>query len=86
MQIAHVTPPPSVCGPSDINGATLCSDSVVPGPGVRIPIPQPLISVRFKCPEFGTNSAGVRLSEWPRYQRSLGKRRIISAELIGSLV
>lgn len=25
------------CGPSDKNGATLCSDSVVPGPGVRIP-------------------------------------------------
>ena len=28
----------TVCGPSDLNGATLCSDSVVPGPGVRIPV------------------------------------------------
>ena len=26
-----------VCGPSDVNGTALCSDSVVPGPGVRIP-------------------------------------------------
>ena len=26
-----------VCGPSDLNGTALCSDSVVPGPGVRIP-------------------------------------------------
>lgn len=24
------------CGPSDLNGASLCSDSVAPGPGVRI--------------------------------------------------
>jgi len=26
------------CGPSDVNGSTLCSDSVEPGPGVRIPV------------------------------------------------
>lgn len=26
-----------LCGPSDVNDSPLCSDSVVPGPGVRIP-------------------------------------------------
>lgn len=29
--------PVTICGPSDTNGAALCSDSVAPGPGVRIP-------------------------------------------------
>lgn len=45
-----------------------------------------LVSVFFRCPYFGTNSAVVRLSEWPRFQRSIGKRRILSAYVVGSLV
>ena len=38
----------SSCGPSDLNGATLCSDSVVPGPGVRIP----KVTVKRKARSF----------------------------------
>ncbi len=34
------------CGPSDENGATLCSDSVVPGPGVRIPVSGEAVATR----------------------------------------
>lgn len=45
-----------------------------------------LISVSFKCPDFGINSAVVSLANWPRYQRSIGKRSIISACVVGSLV
>lgn len=72
------------CGPSDETGIVpAVTAPAVPSPGGPI---RPLIFVSFKCPEFGTNSAGVRLSDWPRYQRALGKRRILSAHVVGSLV
>lgn len=74
----------SVCGPSDKTGAVPAMTApTVPGPRGRI---RPLLLVHFKCPEFGINSESLRLGDWPRYQRLMGKRRIISVQLFGSLV
>lgn len=72
------------CGPSDKTGiVSAVTAPTVPGPGDCIP---PLIFVRFKCPDFGVNSMSMHLNQWPLCLRRLGKRRIISAELFGSLV
>lgn len=82
------TAPASICSPPVKKTDSACSLAVPADSGQAggIPHRSPIISVSFKCPDFGTNSAGVRLSEWPRYRRFLGKRRILSAYLIGSLV
>lgn len=49
------------------------------------PAPVAIIHVWFKCPSFGTNDFGCHLNQWPQIRKELGKKRIIRAELVGTL-
>lgn len=47
---------------------------------------KPMIHVWFKCPDFGVNDECCTLANWPALRKSLGARRIIRVQLVGSLV